>query len=111
MKELGAECYRIMMRNTIQLWDWHESSKSGGTDGTLHITDSDGNPNLFKVDRNDDKLWLNDNDGRLDNRWNGNNRFVFLRRKSFHFSLVSTREFCLVIITMIISNTLNIAYR
>mgnify|MGYP001564003627 CR=1 FL=1 len=70
-------------------------------DGTLHITDSDGNPNLFNVNRDDDELWLNNDDGRLDNRWNGNNRFVFLRRKSLHFSSISVEEFCFIIMIII----------
>jgi len=44
------------------------------------ITDSDGNPGLFEVGRNDGRLWLDGNGGRLDLRWFGYNRFVFLRR-------------------------------
>ena len=37
------------------------------------------------MNRNDDGLWLNTNDGRPDNEWNPGNRFVFLRpRKSHH---------------------------
>jgi hypothetical protein len=68
------------MPNTIQP---QEYSKGSGTDGILYITDSDGNLNVFNVKRNDDgKQWLNGNNGKPDNFWNADNRWVFLRRKS-----------------------------
>src|SRR3989344_7567605 len=44
-------------------------------------------PNVFTVNRNDDGLWLNTNDGRLDNEWNPANRFVFLRPRKSHHTL------------------------
>ena len=48
-------------------------------------TDSDGNPNVFKLERNDDGLWLNDNWAKPDNEWNPDNKFVFRLRNSFLF--------------------------
>ncbi len=49
-----------------------------------NITDRDGNPNVFKLERNEDGLWLNDNWTNPDNRWNPDNGFVFVSRKSLH---------------------------
>ena len=55
---------------------------------TLHTerTDSNGDLNIFNVERDDDERWLNGNNGHPDNEWNGDNRFVFASRKSFYFS-------------------------
>ena len=51
-----------------------------------HFThyDRDGNPNVFSVNANDDGLWLNTNNGRPDNVWNPDNRFVFSRPRNSH---------------------------
>ena len=67
-------------------------------DGFMHMTDSDGNLNVFNVNRNDDgKQWLNSSYGNPDNFWSARNRFVFLRRNSFHFSpCLCGGEFCFV---------------
>lgn len=35
-KILGIENYRIIMRNTIQLRDWHEPLRGGGMEGSLY---------------------------------------------------------------------------
>jgi hypothetical protein len=100
MKLLGTGCYGINpvvilpdeMPNTIQP---REYSKGGGMEGILYTTDSDGNLNVFNVKRNDDgKQWLNANNGNPDNFWNAENRWVFLRRNSFHFSPALVGEFC-----------------
>jgi hypothetical protein len=48
--------------------------------------DSDGDLNLFNVKCNDDGHWLNANYGKPDNFWNTDDRFVFVRRQSSHFS-------------------------
>lgn len=57
-----------------------------GVDGILHITDSDGNPNVFNVNRDEKGAWLNTDNGHPENSWNPDNRFVFVRpRKSLHF--------------------------
>lgn len=48
------------------------------------FSDANGNPNVFYLNANGAKLKLNANNARPDNRWNGNNRFVF--RISLHFS-------------------------
>jgi hypothetical protein len=50
-------------------------------DGTPHDTDSDGNPNVFKLERNADGTWLNDNWANPTNKWNPDNQFVFRLRK------------------------------
>ena len=44
--------------------------------------DSDGNPNVFNVNRNEDgKEWLNNNWANPTNKWNLDNEFVFHLRK------------------------------
>lgn len=59
--------------------------------------DSDGNPNVFNVKRNDDgKLWLNTNWTNPDDQWNLDNRIVFRLRNSLHFSPAPTGEFCFI---------------
>ena len=63
-----------------------EYSKGGVPDGILHETDSDGDLNVFNVERDGDDFWLNTNNGHPDNRWNADTRWVFVRRNSFHFS-------------------------
>ncbi len=57
----------------------------GVIDDASHNTDSDGNPNVFKLEHNDDGLWLNDNWAKPDNEWNPDNKFVFRLRNSFLF--------------------------
>jgi hypothetical protein len=49
-------------------------------DNTSHNTDSDGDPNVFNVEHDDNDRWLNTNYDNPDNVWNGNNRWVFVRR-------------------------------
>lgn len=49
-------------------------------------TDSDGNPAIFNVNHNGDERWLDNDDGRPDDVWNGDNRFAFLLRNSLRFS-------------------------
>lgn len=52
--------------------------------------DSDGNPNVFNVNRDDDELWLNGNDGRAGSEWDPDNRFVFFRPRKSHHALRTT---------------------
>lgn len=52
-------------------------------DGASHDTDRNGNPNVFKLERNADGTWLNNNWANPDNKWNPDNEFVFRLRKSF----------------------------
>lgn len=59
----------------------HQFMQAVVIEGTLYITDSNGNPNVFKLERNEDGLWLNDNWANPDNRWNPENEFVFSLRK------------------------------
>jgi len=63
------------MPNSIQP---REYSKGGGTGGALYVTDSDGNPNLLGLNRNDEGRWLNAYNGNPGNRWNREYGFVFL---------------------------------
>ena len=63
----------------------------------IHFRDSNGYPNVFNVEHDDDDLWLNANYANPDNVWNGDNRFVFRSRKSLHFSptpFIEVGEFC-----------------
>ena len=55
----------------------------GGIDGSYTFTDSDGNPNVFNLERNEDGLWLNNNWTNPDNRWNPDNEFFFRFRYYF----------------------------
>ena len=58
-------------------------------DGVAHKNDSDGNPNVFNVNRNDDgKAWLNDNWAKPDNKWNTDNEIIFRLRKCFLFRII-----------------------
>jgi hypothetical protein len=50
--------------------------------GMKQITDSDGYPNVFLVERNDDGLWLNDSWAKPDSEWIPAHKFVFRLRKS-----------------------------
>lgn len=65
----------------------------GVTGGALYITDSNGNPNVFKVEHNDNGSWLNANNANPDNRWNDNNRFIFVSRNC-RFLSYFLGEFC-----------------
>jgi len=61
------------MPNSIQPPD---VSGGSGTDGAAH--DSDGDPNLLELNRNDDGRWLNANYDRPDDGWNRDNGFAFV---------------------------------
>ena len=54
-----------------------------GLDGVPRKTDSNGNPNVFNLKRNDDGLWLNNNWAKPSNEWNPNNKFAFRLRNCF----------------------------
>jgi hypothetical protein len=76
----------VSLPNKIQpiLFRFFADQAGSGIDGAAYINDSDGNPNVFNVNRNGDgKSWLNDNWAKPDNRWNSNNEFVFRLRKCF----------------------------
>jgi hypothetical protein len=49
--------------------------------GMKPIPDRDGDLELFVVAHDVGKLWLDNNDGGPDRRWDGRNRLVFLSRK------------------------------
>ena len=49
--------------------------------GMKQIADSDGDPDVFSVDRSDDGLWLSNGWAKPDDRWNPGHRFVFRFRK------------------------------
>lgn len=50
------------------------------------FVDRDGNPNVFNLNHNGAKLELNANNAKPDNRWNADNKFVFLSRNFLCFS-------------------------
>lgn len=54
-----------------------------GTDGKSHITDQNGNPKVFNLERNDDGLYLNDYWAKPDDEWNADNELMFSVRKYF----------------------------
>ncbi len=61
-------------------------------------TDSNGDLNVFNVEHDSDDRWLNTNNGRPDNVWNPDNRWVFVRSNPLHFSPGAVLgEFCLMI--------------
>ncbi len=62
-------------------------------EGALYATDSDGNLKVFNVERNDDDRWLNSNYDNADNVWNGDNRWVFVRRNLLHSLPIISGEF------------------
>ena len=51
----------------------------------FYTTDSDGNPNVLGLNRNDEGRWLNAYNGNSDNKWNRENGFVFLAPKVSSF--------------------------
>jgi len=55
--------------------------------------DPGGNPNVFKLNRDGDDLWLNNNWANPENQWNPNNEFVFRARKCFLFRDYNARFF------------------
>ncbi len=59
------------------------------------FANSDGNLNVFNVERNEDGQWLNTNYGNPDNEWNPDNRWVFARRNSLYFPALAGFSFAL----------------
>ena len=47
------------------------------------VSDSNGNPNVFSVNRGENGSRLNANNGRPDNFYNGGNRFAFVPANLF----------------------------
>ncbi len=91
---LGALLYVITITNKIQS---REYSRNGGLEEVMHITDSDGNPNVFELKRNDNgKRWFNANWTNPDDKWNLDNEVVFRLRKHAYFSFAKAREFCFI---------------
>ena len=77
------------MLNSIQSG---EHSTDGGMDGLSYITDSDGNLNVFNVERDHDEQWLNTNWFNPQNTWDDDNRFVFVRPRNYQDFSPSTAE-------------------
>lgn len=76
------------MPDSIRL---REYSRSGDTDGISR--NSDGDPNLLGVNRNDDGRWLNAYNDTPLNRWNRDNAFAFAVPATHFISLpASCRE-------------------
>lgn len=57
------------------------------------IRNSDGNLNVFNVERNENGAWLNTNEGNPDNVWNGNNHWMFSRNWLYFSPDVMSGEF------------------
>lgn len=73
-----------------------EYSKGGATGGILH--NSDGDPKLLNVNRNDDGSWLNTNYDNPDNKWNRSNGFAFVvSQVSQKLPYILIEEFCFII--------------
>lgn len=51
------------------------------------ITDRNGNPNVFNLNRDENGLWLNDNWANPQNKWNLDNELMFRLRKYFFSAL------------------------
>ncbi|MEK7181389.1 MAG: hypothetical protein AAB738_03620 [Patescibacteria group bacterium] len=81
--------------NKIQGRRFSRITLSGGFGGRAYRNDSSGNPNVFKLERNEGGLWLNDNWANPTNKWNPEYEFVF--RKSFYFSRLFGWEFFVVV--------------
>ena len=81
----------------------------GGADGASHETDSDGNPNVFKLERNDDGLWLNNNWAKPDNEWNPDNKFVFRFRNCFLSAALQVAVFLFRVIKIFLPTTEHLA--
>lgn len=86
MKILGARRSWIIRKERSQI-RFSPKSNQGAVAQTASRTfaDSDGNLNVFNVERNKDGQWLNTNYGNPDNMWNPDNRWVFARRNSLYF--------------------------
>ncbi len=57
-------------------------------DGTLYRTDRNGNPNVFRIDHDDNGMWLNNNWANPTNKWNPNNEFLFSLREYILFRII-----------------------
>ncbi len=95
-KNLVWRAGRFTIANKIQLGLLNSQTvvirRAVAQDGASYNTDSDGNPNVFNLERNSDGLWLNDNWAKPTNRWNPNNSFVF-RPESISFRAHKARFF------------------
>ena len=58
----------------------------GGTDGAVHTTDRDGNPNVFRLDEDEGKLGLGACSADPLDGWDSDDRFVFRLRKKLSSS-------------------------
>ena len=86
----------MKITNSIQLCDRFLASKSSGKDETAHGgLDSDSNPNLLELNRDDKGEYLNAYNGNPENTWNREQVFVFLAPQLFLFLLdYRVGEFC-----------------
>lgn len=57
------------------------------------IADRGEGPSIFNLLRDDGGLWLNNNNGRLDYRYDSDYRFVFVPRKPLEIESLKTLEF------------------
>lgn len=71
--------------------------RDSGTDGMMHVPDSDGNPNVFNLEHDDDGMWLNSNWYNPDDGVDHDNLWFARLRNFRYFSLdFISGEFCFV---------------
>ncbi len=82
-QELGLELCPAEVGPQLRLHYSDQSNNEWLVVAMDSISDSSGDPRLFRVGRGSVGLWLKDDDGRLGYVWHDDyERFVFLRRKS-----------------------------
>lgn len=81
----------------------------GVIDDASHNTDSDGNPNVFKLERNDDGLWLNDNWAEPDDEWDPGSKFVLRLRNCFLSAALHVAVFLFRIVQILLPTTEHLA--
>ena len=97
----------VMLPSKIQpiLFSFNGIRRAVAKDGSGHIMDRDGNPNVFNLNSNGDQLKLNGNHAKPENRWNADNKFVFRFRKTFLFPALYRAVFLFRVIQTIFPAT------
>ena len=80
-KELGLELCPAEVGPQLRLQYRDQPMNEWLYIGMEPITDSDGNLNVFRVERDGDGRWLDGDDDFLDHVWDGGRRWVFILRK------------------------------
>lgn len=79
--ELGLELCPAQVGPALRLQYTDQPVGEWNLIGMEPITDSDGDPRVFDVDRDGDGSWLRDDGGHAVHFWRGDVRWVFARRK------------------------------